>query len=536
MAIIIPSKKTYERQNPKVRDNVIERLEIGATLVKPYNTYQTTVYTSENPVTLDEENSIGTTNNFAVTAAVRTIDNAEHSWATDVWGKYYFTIIPSIKVYKQLPTSAITKIYRKDEEGKTAISYSYKNLIETVTKGVVKGGYEPRSGYTAGVFWHEGIEQATPEEHKKLRNLFNFDANKKVSFRWRTSSQPTDYGMVGEFLGYEIEEDINTEMPEKPNAKINAIGVSYNNTFSTPMGYLQTVTKDFLGANIAEAEYKETDEYFEIKNIKVFSKVVLYYASCAVSVKNDQVNSSTHGHNAQFVKVVQEAEEINISFLGDTIGIDLTDSTVYINGQTAKKVQSIDGNELMQTSNYWLETGENAIERAFSATQEEYANGKETATLRCSIGEYYGDKEFSVRFGGELSSYEDTAVYELFVSGDQKLAEGDIVYFKNHAVVITEVDEDYYAVVGRKDILSMYAGQSVVAKQLKISTKEKGVPMLFSEYDQVIPMKLGADGKDHPMSVYRDGTPKVFNVLSVHPYFDGAVWQELELQEIMKKV
>ena len=58
--------------------------------------------------------------------------------------------------------------------------------------------------------------------------------------------------------------------------------------------------------------------------------------------------------------------------------------------------------------------------------------------------------------------------------------------------------------------------------------------MCFNEYDQVIPMVFGADGKDKPMSLYLDGTPKVFAVLGTKMYYDGAVWQELSLQEIDK--
>ena len=44
MAIVIPSSKTYNRQNPKVRDNVIERIEVGAVEVVPDNEYKTPVY------------------------------------------------------------------------------------------------------------------------------------------------------------------------------------------------------------------------------------------------------------------------------------------------------------------------------------------------------------------------------------------------------------------------------------------------------------------------------------------------------------
>ena len=53
MAIIIPSAKIYNKQNPKIRDNVIERIEIGATGVYANNT-------------IKERVSVGTTDGFQV--------------------------------------------------------------------------------------------------------------------------------------------------------------------------------------------------------------------------------------------------------------------------------------------------------------------------------------------------------------------------------------------------------------------------------------------------------------------------------------
>lgn len=484
MAIIIPSKKTYERQNPKVRDNVIERIEVSAKEVVPDNEYETPVHNCSFQGSGNAENAIEKIKSMGL------------------------VINPSAAILAYQQTILQTKV----------IPY-YTNV--TIKFGLVKDNHR-----IIAVF--DGLKKGTDEKNIGY-SLTGLRLKQKVTAL--ATGRGVDSGAtvnIGEYKYGETE--------------INQLGVFLIEKDIINEKELQVVTTVTADANItldegnistAKGNLDESKNEYSI-TLRVLSSAEIYTLSAEPFTNTSSDPSFEVTLSGYYEKKI--AEKVEFTFYGDTIGIDLTDNTVYINGQTAKKVQSIDGNELMQTSNYWLETGENAIKRAFFATQQEYANGKETATLRCSIGEYYGDKEFSVRFGGELSSYEDTAVYELFVSGDQKLAEGDIVYFKNHAVVITEVDEDYYAVVGRKDILSMYKGQSVVAKQLKISTKEKGVPMLFSEYDQVIPMKLGADGKDHPMSVYRDGTPKVFNVLSVHPYFDGAVWQELELQEIMKKV
>lgn len=97
----------------------------------------------------------------------------------------------------------------------------------------------------------------------------------------------------------------------------------------------------------------------------------------------------------------------------------------------------------------------------FDNVLNEYKNGKETATVLCSISDYYDDSNNKV------------------ISSDKS--------------------------TGR---------------------------MCFDIYDEVIPMKMDYRGEDVPMSRNQDTTPKVFKVLATRIYYDGAVWQELTLQEV----
>ncbi len=63
------------------------------------------------------------------------------------------------------------------------------------------------------------------------------------------------------------------------------------------------------------------------------------------------------------------------------------------------------------------------------------------------------------------------------------------------------------------------------------SKHQEYLPMTFAVYDEVIPMVRSYDGNDYPMSLNADGTPKVFRVLGLDVFYDGAVWQKLSLQE-----
>lgn len=115
-------------------------------------------------------------------------------------------------------------------------------------------------------------------------------------------------------------------------------------------------------------------------------------------------------------------------------------------------VISIPSNELIQDGN----TNLNKYTRDILT---EYANGKETAKILCSIGEYYDENS-----------------------------------------------------------------------DLAISTKTAD-KMTFEHYDKVVPMIRNGYGQDEAMSYNADGTAKVFEVVGVRVYSDGAVWQELTLRE-----
>lgn len=137
---------------------------------------------------------------------------------------------------------------------------------------------------------------------------------------------------------------------------------------------------------------------------------------------------------------------VEVTIYGNTIGLQIEDKTVtYGAGQNPF---SISGNELLQKTN---------IAQALSdKIRNSYRNGKEIATIVCSISDYKDD------------------------SG-----------------------------------------------QIKISPNDSELPMCFNIGDIVVPMIYGTDGVDSPMS-----NNKQFEVITVNPYYDGAVWQKLTLKEI----
>lgn len=100
----------------------------------------------------------------------------------------------------------------------------------------------------------------------------------------------------------------------------------------------------------------------------------------------------------------------------------------------------------------------------------------------------------------------------------EHLANNVLVEYKNGketATLLCDIN-DYYNESGEKVI------------------DANGDEMVFRLHDQVIPMVFGANGKDQPMSKYQDNSAKVFEIVGSKIFYDGAVWQELTLQEFSK--
>lgn len=127
------------------------------------------------------------------------------------------------------------------------------------------------------------------------------------------------------------------------------------------------------------------------------------------------------------------------------------------NGEGIKDFD-IETNEFYQTGTTY--NGTNIFQNNSQNIINEWSKGKETATLKCSIGEYYDES-------------------------------GNLV----------------------------------------VSTQNNDLPMTFNIRDLVIPYIPIARGGTEPMSIRQDGKAKIFQVTQVRPYFDGACWQEIMLQE-----
>ena len=196
-------------------------------------------------------------------------------------------------------------------------------------------------------------------------------------------------------------------------------------------------------------------------SVKIVTALEIHTAFYTELLENLTSNFSTKSLSSLKIKLI--LKEANLIW-GETIRSIVSKGNktqTYINDNAkANAVFSI-SNDLIRTNNKYRVDDKTIIEGSsiYKDTLDNYKNGKETAKIRCSIGEYLDEKD-----------------------------------------------------------------------EVVISTKTSD-KMLFEHYDQVVPMVKTSLGYDEPMSLTSDGKAKVFEVVGARQFYDGAVWQELTLRE-----
>lgn len=93
---------------------------------------------------------------------------------------------------------------------------------------------------------------------------------------------------------------------------------------------------------------------------------------------------------------------------------------------------------------------------------------------------------------------------------------------------VYEVNKNGKETVTLKCSVNDYYDYDSGEKVIDVSTADK---MLFEVDDEVIPMKMTANGTELPLSTNPDGTPKVYRVVGVEQSQGGIIWQTLTLIE-----
>lgn len=440
MAIIIPSKNIYDKNNPKIVDNAINKVEITAQSVSEKITQATDIITRD--YTIEESNkesdysqsitaifdkfsfSLGAyKENIAI--AYVSIDKLKNLKDDDepIYDENGIAIgdkIITIKFPKIENNRKITKIYSLDNSMQD-IDFKVRGVFQ---KGIIVFNFSTKSLDYA----KEAPYKTIIENGVKKRNDSEITIGQPIPEK-TIDKEDLDSSLISykeEVALYDIFNNIkaNASVEDTSVLNISEENGEYTIEISRPIGY-----EKYLG-NFSELIATEIEEY----------------------LSNRAVVCDWEKFDARSLQIKVYGDVETIEFADKSLIVGKTDST--------SSAFSVSSNELIQEGNIVYDV--NALEYMYNNLIRQYENGKETAEILCSISDYY--------------------------------------------------DTD---------------GNKVIDSQGSNISK-----MVFDIGDEVIPMVLNEYRQEQPMSKYKDGTDKIFRVVSSEIFYDGAVWQKINLQEV----
>lgn len=499
MAIIIPSKNIYDMNNPKIRDNVIDNVSVEQTVVSPSNDYETPIYNEKfDDATL--------------------LDTDKQNWGvnrktSDDGGSYGYWLAYSkiININYYNITFQIPKIYNNLFIDKVFVGYD------------IEGGQEqikvPRIKYTVYFEKQEFSSDMSATFNQGTEEIYSFGDISKTNETEAISGHSSNFDFITEYeYAYTptYGEGIFTGSPSNPNKVV-----------------LEIPSESF-GNILDESILDDTNnDYYTISNLRILGG---YEQSLLGSWDGGTIGyPETKQITFEGTTTKYTAKQLEITIYGNTVGIDLTDGTVTYG--SGNKPYTMNGNELLQDS---AKVGEIALSKHLGEkVLGQYARGKETATLLCSIGDYYDNVNDIIAVSEKGSKVDG---YAVTARADSSFVNAIMVETTTPYPRDVRAEVKYTTISGSIGIVNIVLEKNKTSKlysmlfveeiaSVEIISVEALVPMSFQWHDEVIPYILGADGKDHPMSTNQNGSAKVFEVIGSNIFYDGAVWQELALQE-----
>lgn len=518
MAIIIPSKSIYGVENPKIRDNIINRIDLDC--VEPTSHY----ITEDNGV----YSQIKTLQDGTVNASYETGIKLTHYDAVYTDGRIerylegvsvgtrYADLSDTIERYKD--SYYLQKIYIGT---KTEQSQKTNNISTTITyrvrktnvKGTITNAYGGTNSYGSAMGWNEDL----------IKRIIQQTIN------------PNTYNDV-----YEIPTTGETPKETSESADKLNTGVKYITNKGSSYDLVVYDMSTIDSENIIKKDPLESFELgykFLIKTKKL--RIVAGF--------EDDDPYSTKYRDAFVEGEIEETipETLQISVNGITIGIDLKDKGIRydLDNNKYKIPYKIERNELLQTTNFYYgnETTKITVEGVL-------LEDGDTKTYEISSQYKFniGDK---ISYNNEIAIVEGfNSFYNLYIiravsngNFESSIGKQIEVLFVDKIIKYSELDRQYTSLLeqyknGKETAvincsISEYKDQdgNVV---INPKTSDK---MIFEMYDIVIPYKQGfVNGvqQDVPLSKYPNGEPKQFQVLGVKPHTRGVLRQELTLQEI----
>ena len=610
MAIIIPSKDIYEINNQKVVDNEVDNIEVEAKNVVPSNEFDTSVYNEnfdvkENTQTINHEKSDKADKDYLGSGGgyhdyIRLASTSQLSLT--------YKTIPEIWIKKLRGKDIISQIYYKtDDEGNPNIKYALTAKIQTTNSFGI--GYNPstdtfnfyenlapideeKNAYSYKDIDFSKTSRETVDINPPTTAVLQTELSAKVNgnaINTKASilgigSPPFDsIGKnsavseiavpVEEILSFDSVEEVVNEKEEYYVIK----GIKICVGVLCKLGYA------YIISSTPQSELGEGGGLYVkgaiIKIVPSSVQVTIYGDTIGIDLQDETVKIGDGQHVYSFGgnELMQTSNKETADFpisVGDFVSADGEGFSVYsivqsptlnigdiliYNQEKAecvssnpKQIRVVNGGEWAKMSNVHVsfishkEVG-SQIENYYNNIIRQWRNGKEVATIKCGMVDYYQSSKqtnyitvssvknisskrcsISVNVTYTMPNKESLLSVYVTISGS-KYKMYNISLANNNTVLTGEIDLSYRDVSLQKYELSYEYMETTPA----ISVKETGLPMTIHIGDTVIPYIKGADGNDKPMSYYMDkATPKEFLAIGKGITADGEILQELTLQEI----
>lgn len=356
MAILIPSKNIYDIDNPKIRDNIIDKVSVENKVVAPDNKYETSVYNETRSDFTVSTLSNSNFQNFGETDVVKLVGSTSFtvkfvSYTSFV--SYNKTGVVWVNIPRLKTNELIERVlYGLDENGTPHIKFSINGIKKTGTvTGKLDYDYADKTFSMSDLVY---TESNSVSEHYEI-------------------PKSESYTYSGSFNNGTI------------TAEGSAISTAELTDFGTLGTSLPIITDDTITFGL---------------------QIVAGYKVVKMGTQFLVQGSSRYTAEGTYEEYIPT--EIEFTFYGNTIGISLTDSSFVTEG--GGKPYLLNGNELMQNSS--TVNGKLLVEHLSENVLNQYKDGKETATLLCDISDYYqydasapnykGDKVISIKVDSQI--------------------------------------------------------------------------------------------------------------------------------------
>ena len=505
MAIIIPSKRIYEIDNPKVLENALKSIDIRQKSVKSVvgteksqkltdelqyksteitETYDKTFFT-ENPAPITNKlsgiwvfnNSLNLPSAEIIINILFKCDNVLYNQiGLSEWGMYYGNSAGTQNAYGLTWTD---EKYRTIEfVGTQSATVAFFDWLpqNAVWQIMLLSGIQIDSiGYTASATLPRKQDGYYITD---IAPTLELDYDVEISKTQATSV----WGDTPKMEFYEGKE-YSARQTSARNFNYDSETTKYGNNSNIKLDsavtilpdkvkieFTTSINKDIIQTDIDDitAELINSFYAYKIQNTPLttdeeYALIIRFVGEMTVWLAQDDAQDKKRGNfgrPCEGQKIGFKVKSARLVYNETVRTLETTESDLALVSETAQgeATYSIGANQFIRAENEY-DGAQGATSILYGKTLADYQKGVETANLRCSINEYFDEND-----------------------------------------------------------------------NIVISTQTAN-KMIFDLYDEVVPMLLNWWGEDAPISYNKQGLAKTFKVVGIGNIGDGAVWQRLTLRE-----